>query len=79
MNKVFMKEILDVLVTVQKELSKHAESSVSLELDRIIEELKIEIEKNESISAQDVLVSVGKVLDHLPSVVRLIELLSRLT
>lgn len=79
MNKMFLKEILDVLVSVQEELSKHAESNVDLELKRIIDELKKEIEKNESINAEDVLVLIGKALDRLPSVVRLIELSTRLT
>lgn len=79
MNKIFLKEVLNVLVTVQKELSKHAESSVDLELNRIIDELKKEIDKGDTINAADVLVLVGKALDRLPSVVRLIELLSKLT
>ena len=79
MNKIFLKEVLDVLVSVQKELSKHAESNVVLELNRIIDELKKEIDKGNTINAADVLVLVGKALDRLPSVVRLIELLSKLT
>jgi hypothetical protein len=79
MNKIFLKEVLDVLVSVQKELSKHAESNVDLELNRIIDELKKEIDKGNTINAADVLVLVGKALDRLPSVVRLIELLSKLT
>lgn len=79
MNKIFLKEILDVLISVQQELSKHAESDVNLELNRIIEELKSEIDKDVGINANDVLVLVGKVLDQVPSIARLIELLSNLT
>jgi ribosomal protein L18E len=79
MNKIFLKEILDVLTNVQQELSKHAESNVNLELNRIIEELKGEIDKDVGINANDVLVLIGKVLDHAPAITRLIELLSNLT
>jgi hypothetical protein len=79
MNKIFLKEILDVLISVQQELSKHAESDVNLELNRIIEELKGEIDKDAQINANDVLALIGKVMDQLPSITRLIELLSNLT
>jgi len=79
MNKIFLKEILDVLISVQQELSKHAESDVNLELNRIIEELKGEIDKDAKINANDVLALIGKVMDQLPSITRLIELLSNLT
>lgn len=79
MNKIFLKEILDVLISVQQELSKHAESNVDLELNRIIEELKSEIDKDVVINANDVLALIGKVLERLPSITRLIELLSNLT
>lgn len=79
MNKIFLKEILDVLISVQQELSKHAESDVNLELNRIIEELKGEIDKDAKINANDVLALIGKIMDQLPSITRLIELLSNLT
>lgn len=79
MNKIFLKEVLNALITAQEELSKHAESNVNLEFNRIIEELKKEIDKDDTISADDLLVLVGKALDCLPSIARLIELLSKLT
>lgn len=75
MKKLLVKEVLDVLVMVQKELSKHAESNVSLEVNRIIEELAKELDKD-TIDADVVLTSIGKVLNHIPAVIRLIELLS---
>lgn len=79
MNKIFLKEILEVLIGIRQELSKHAESSVNLELDSVIEVLKGEIDKDVSINANDVLVLLGKVLDKVPAILRLIELLSKLT
>ncbi len=79
MNKIFLEEILEVLISVRQELSKHAEGSVNLELDRVIEVLKGEVEKDISINANDVLVLLGKALDKVPAILRLIELWSKLT
>lgn len=79
MKQQLLGEVLVVLKDIRSELSGNAEGSVICQLDRAIQDLEVaEREYSNEITPLDLIELLGKILEKLPAILALIELLRRL-
>lgn len=79
MNEESLKKLLIVLLDVKASMRDAADTSVTEQLDEAIEIIQryIEADYQDPDMKQDVLTVLGKVLENLPSIIALIQILSR--
>ena len=71
-----LRSSIDMLKSIRLELHGNTENSVLEMLDKAISDLEAFQQAPEEISAQDVLCTLGQVLEKLPALVELIRILS---
>lgn len=75
MSEKLLKEILEVLCSLQEEFHGKVDDSVATRLSKIVEEIQKAISENSKLSSKDLLEKIGNLLELFSSIKTIIDLL----